>query len=293
MIGRTFHLRHDACVPAKAHARHMAIVGLLVCLMVAAAHVSARQTTHLRAPPHLLDKIGFVQKLDAQVPLHTTFRNAHGAQVRLGDLLDGKPTLLVPGYFSCINLCSIVRTGVANAVAASGLAPGKQFNVVLVSINPKDTPRTAATTQTNDAVGHRDAHVPRWHYLVGSRQASEALMRSIGFRYLFDKRNGQYDHDAGIVLLTPQGKVSQYLFGVKFAPETLRLGLVHASHGKIGNLVDHFLLLCCNYDPSTGRYSLVIHRVMQLLGVLTALLLVGVVTYLLRREKRARQDESS
>lgn len=293
MNGRIFRLRHDPRVLDKAHARRTAIVGLLVFLVVAAAHASARQTTHLRAPPHLLDKVGFVQKLGAQVPLHATFRNAHGAKVRLGQLLDGKPTLLVPGYYSCINLCSIVRTGVANAVAASGLAPGKQFNVVLVSINPKDTPRTAATTQTNDAVGHRDAHVPRWHYLVGSRQASEALMRSIGFRYLFDKRNGQYDHDAGIVLLTPQGKVSQYLFGVKFAPETLRLGLVHASHGKIGNLVDHFLLLCCNYDPSTGRYSLVIHRVMQFLGVLTALLLVGVVTYLLRREKRARQGESS
>ncbi|HET7662731.1 MAG TPA: SCO family protein [Rhodanobacteraceae bacterium] len=285
--------RHGLRAADKAHARRMAVIGLVACTVVAAANAIAGQPTHLRAPPHLLDKVGFVQKLGAQVPLQTTFRNAHGTQVRLGDLLDGKPTLLVPGYFSCINLCSIVRTGVANAVAASGLAPGKQFNVVLVSINPDDTPRTAATTQTNDAVGHRDAHVPRWHYLVGSRQASAALMRSIGFRYLFDKRNGQYDHDAGIVLLTPQGKVSQYLFGVKFAPETLRLGLVQASHGKIGNLVDHFLLLCCNYDPSTGRYSLVIHRVMQLLGTLTAVLLIGVIAYLRHREKRARKGESA
>lgn len=293
MKDRTFRFRHDARVLDKAHARRMIVVGLLACLVVAAVHAGASQTTHLRAPPHLLDKVGFVQKLGAQVPLHTTFRNTHGAQVRLGQLLDDKPTLLVPGYYSCINLCSIVRTGVANAVAASGLAPGRQFNVVLVSINPKDTPRTAATTQTNDAVGHRDAHVPRWHYLVGSEQASETLMRSIGFRYFFDKRNGQYDHDAGIVLLTPEGKVSQYLFGVKFAPETLRLGLVHASHGKIGNLVDHFLLLCCNYDPSTGRYSLVIHRVMQLLGCLTVVLLVGVILYLRRREKMTRGDETS
>jgi protein SCO1/2 len=268
------------------------VIGLLTCMMATTSGAIAGQPTHLRAPPHLLDKVGFVQKLGAQVPLQTTFRNASGARVRLGDLLDGKPTLLVPGYFSCINLCSIVRTGVANAVAASGLAPGRQFNVVLVSINPDDTPRTAATTRTNDAVGHRDAHVPRWHYLVGSRQASAALMRSIGFRYFFDKRNGQYDHDAGIVLLTPQGKVSQYLFGVKFAPETLRLGLVHASHGKIGTFVDHFLLLCCNYDPSTGRYSLVIHRVMQLLGCLTVVLLVGLVMYLRRREKQARSYEA-
>lgn len=265
--------------------------GLLACMMVATASAMAGQPTHLRAPPDLLNKVGFVQKLGAQVPLHTMFRNVSGARVSLGDVLNGKPTLLVPGYFSCINLCSIVRTGVANAVAASGLAPGKQFNVVLVSINPDDTPRAAATTQKNDAVGHRNAHVPRWHYLTGTSTASAALMHSIGFRYFFDKRNGQYDHDAGIVLLTPQGKVSQYLFGVKFAPETLRLGLVQASNGKIGNFVDHFLLLCCNYDPSTGRYSLVIHRVMQFLGVLTVLLLVGLVVYLRRREKRLREGD--
>lgn len=265
--------------------------GLLVCVMTVATSAVAGQPTHLRAPPNLLKKVGFVQKLGAQVPLNTMFRNASGTRISLGSLLHGKPTLLVPGYFSCINLCSIVRTGVANAVAASGLAPGKQFNVVLVSINPDDTPRTAATTQKNDAVGHRDAHVPSWDYLTGSSAASAALMHSIGFRYFFDKRNGQYDHDAGIVLLTPQGKVSQYLFGVKFAPETLRLGLVQASNGKIGSFVDHFLLLCCNYDPSTGRYSLVIHRVMQFLGVLTALLLVGLVVYLRRREKREREGD--
>jgi|SRR5690625_4358630 len=271
---------------------HLAATALLACAVTAAAGASAARPTrtHLRAPPDLLDKVGFVQKLGAQVPLRATFRDAAGARTSLGKLLDGKPTLLVPGYFSCINLCSIVRAGVADAVAASGLQPGKQFNVVLVSINPDDTPRTAAVTKQNDAVGHRDAHVPRWHYLTGSKQTSAALMQSIGFRYFFDKRNGQYDHDAGIVLLTPQGKVSQYLFGVKFAPETLRLGLVHASQGKIGNLVDHFLLLCCNYDPSTGRYSLVIHRVMQFLGILTALLLAGVILYLRRREKKRMRE---
>lgn len=257
------------------------------------AVAGAGEPTHLRAPPDLLQKVGFTQKLGAQVPLDTVFRNTQGQRVRLGDVVGDRPTLLVPGYFSCVNLCGVVRSAVASAVAASGLAPGRQFNVILVSIDPDDGHRSAATTQQNDAAGHADAYVPRWHYLTGSGDASAVLMRAVGFRYLFDQRNGQYDHDAGIVLLTPQGRVSQYLFGVRFDPETLRLALVHASDGRIGNVVDHFLLLCCDYDPSTGRYSLVIHRVMQLLGLLTVVSLLLLIMWLRHREKRRDREGGS
>lgn len=268
--------------------RRRLVPGLYVLLSMAGA-VQAGPPTHLRAPPDLADKVGVSQKLGARIPLDTTFRDAGGKSVQLRDLLQGRPTLLVPGYFGCINLCSVIRSGVAKSIAASGLAPGKQFNVVLVSIDPGESSATAHTAQHNDAQMHAGADVSRWHYLTGSRQASRALMQAIGYRYYHDSRNGQYDHDAAIVLLTSEGRISQYLFGVKFAPETLRLALVQASHGSIGSVVDHFLLLCCNYDPSTGRYSLVIHRVMQILGVLTVLLLLGVVAFFLRIEKRRRR----
>jgi protein SCO1/2 len=246
----------------------------------------ASTETHVRAPPDLLQRIGFDQDLGARVPMNGKFLDAHGKSVTLRGLAHGKPTLLVPGYFHCANLCGIVRAGVANAVKASGFVPGKQFNVVLVSIDPSDTPGSALATKHNDAFAHPGAHVSQWHYLTGPGATSASLMRSIGFRYFYDSRNGQFDHAAGVVLLTPQGKVSQYLFGVKFPARTLRLGLVHASDNRIGNIVDQFLLLCCRYDASTGRYTLVIHRVMQGLGIATALLLAGFLVVLRRMERR-------
>ncbi|MGA9420820.1 MAG: SCO family protein [Rhodanobacteraceae bacterium] len=265
----------------------MWVAGLIAA--VAAGCVFAGPPTTLRAPPDLLSKVGFEQKLGATVPVAAEFRDTRGATVRLGALFDDKPTLLVPGYYGCVNLCGAVRAGVAHAVAKSGFKPGRDFNVVLVSIDPDETPRIAAATQHHDAGAHPAANVARWHYLTASEAAIRRVTRSIGFRYYHDARNGQYDHDAGVVLLTPQGKITQYLFGVEFAPQTLRLALVGASQGRIGNLVDHFLLLCCNYDPSTGRYSLVIHRIMQALGATTALVLVGLVVFLRRSETRGRE----
>lgn len=267
------------------------VVMLVVMAMLAGATVHAGAPTTLRAPPGLLTKVGFDQNLGAQIPLHTLFRQADGRTVQLGDLLNDKPTVLVPGYFSCTNLCSVVRSGVAHAVAGSGLKPGTQFNLVLVSIDPADTPKTASMAQHQDIASHHDASVQHWQYLTGTSAASEALMRSIGFRYFHDVRNGQYDHDAGIVLLSPGGRITQYLFGVQFAPETLRLALVDASHGTIGNVIDHFLLLCCNYDPSTGRYSMVIHRVMQVLGIATVITLLLLILLLRRSELRRNSNE--
>lgn len=272
-----------------------AILAMLAGLLLGASCVTARANapTRLRAPPGLLEKVGFNQQLGAQVPLDTMFRDADGHPRALRDLLHGKPVLLVPGYFSCTNLCSVVRSGVAYAVTGSGLQPGRQFDLLLVSIDPAETSHTAAMAQRQDGDAHPRAFVANWHYLTGTAAASEAVMRSIGFRYFHDSRNGQFDHDAGIVLLSPQGRVTQYLFGVKFAPETLRLALVDASAGKIGNIVDHFLLLCCDYDPSTGRYSMVIHRVMQVLGVATVITLILLILLLLRSERRRREREAT
>lgn len=265
----------------------ISVIAVLIIAVSACAHGS--EPGGLRAPPGLLDKVGFEQRIGAQVPLDLAFNDAAGRPVQLRDLLGDRPTVLVPGYFGCTNICSVVRSGVAQAVARAGLKPGEQFNVVLVSIDPHETPATAATAKRNDATMHADASIGQWHYLTGTRAASEALMRAIGFSYYFDKRNGQYDHDAGIVLLSPQGRVTQYLFGVSFVPQTLRLAVIDASHGKLGSIVDHFLLLCCNYDPSTGHYSLIIHRVMQVLGIATVITLCLLVALLRRSERRGRK----
>lgn len=267
--------------------RH-AIFFALTLVLTGGALATARTT--LRAPGDLLTHIGFDQNLGAQVPLDLTFRDARGVAMRLRGILDDRPTLLVPGYYGCANLCDAVRAGVAHAVEKSGLAAGKQFNVVLVSIDPHETPAEATVAQARDALAHPDAHVARWRYLTGARAASVALTQAIGFRSFFDPRNGEYDHAAGIVVLSPQGLITQYLFGVQFAPQTLRLALVSASQGRIGNIVDRLLLLCCDYDPSTGRYSLLISRVMQGLGIVTALTLGGLLVLLRRGEARCGDD---
>ena len=264
---------------------------LVSALLLATAGACLAQTqTRPRAPADLLQRVGFDQHLGAQVPLDAVFRDANGEPVRLRDLLDGKPALLVPGYYTCRNICGAVRSGVANAVRRSGLDPGKQFNVLLVSIDPHDSAASARTAQSNDELAHPHAGIADWHYLSGAQTAIAPLVRSVGFRYFLDDRNDQYAHAAGIVLLTPQGRVAQYLFGVRFAPETLRLALVNASHGGIGNVVDRLLLLCCDYDASTGRYTVTIERVMQGLGIATALILIGGIAWLRSAERRRERS---
>jgi protein SCO1 len=249
------------------------------------AHV--RAPTGLRAPADLRSRVGFDQMLGRQAPLDGHFIDSDGTRFDPATLGKGRPTLLVPGYYACENLCGAVRAGVAQAIERSGLTPGEQFNVVLVSIDPRESARDARVAQRRDASSHPRAYVTRWHYLTASAAAREGLMRAIGFRSWLDERNGEYAHPAGIVLLSPAGLVTQYFFGVQFVPETLRLALVSASQGRIGSLVDQLVLLCCDYDPSTGRYSLLIGRVMQALGVLTVLTL-GTLMVLLRRHEGRR-----
>ena len=274
-------------------------VGVVVTLVVALALLlmpafvlAAAPPTHVRAPPDLHQRVGFDQELGAQVPLDAVFNDANGNPVTLRNLLHGKPVLLVPGYFTCKTLCSIVRTGVANGVRGSGFAPGQQFDVVLVSIDPKETPEDARNAQRIDAANHPDAGVAQWHDLTGPQTSIAPLMHAIGFRYLFDARSDQFDHATGVVVLTPEGRISQYLFGVKFPAETLRLALVNASNGHVGNLIDRLVLLCCQYDTSTGRYTLTIHRIMQGLGISFAVLLAGFVVFLRRGEMQRKRREA-
>ncbi|HXE67265.1 MAG TPA: SCO family protein [Rhodanobacteraceae bacterium] len=268
------------------------LLTILLALLISPLTSAAAPSIHVRAPPDLHQRVGFDQELGAQVPLNGTFHDASGKAIHLRDLLHGKPVLLVPGYFTCRTLCSVVRTGVANGVRGSGFTPGKQFDVLLVSIDPNETSADARNAQRMDAANHPGAGVARWHYLTGEQSSIAPVMHSIGFRYMFDARSDQFDHATGIVVLTPQGKVSQYLFGVKFPAETLRLALVNASDGHVGTLIDRLVLLCCQYDTSSGRYTLTIHRIVQGLGISFAVLLAGFVVFLRRSEMRRKRRDA-
>lgn len=240
-----------------------------------------------RAPDGLLNAIGFDQRLGARLPLDVPFQDAAGVAVRLGELLRRKPALLVPNYYTCTNLCSSMRAAVAQAVGGSGLTPGVDFEVLLVSIDTREGAVEARSAQRADAAAHPAGGSAHWSYLTGSEASVSTLMRTIGFRYFLDSRNGQYSHAAGMVLVTPDGRIAQYLFGVQVLPQTLRLALVGASRGGIGTLADRLLLLCCDYDASTGRYNLTIRWVMTGLCVVT-LLGLGWLFAVLRRGERRR-----
>jgi protein SCO1/2 len=242
----------------------------------------------VQAPPppaDLTQRAGFEQHLGAEIPLDARFVDADGTPVDLRTLAGGKPLLLALGYYRCPNLCDVVLNGMVHTLARMDLEPGRDFQVAFVSIDPAETAADARHARTMLARMQPQARVPRWHFLAGDQGSIDALARAIGFRYFYDARLKQYAHAAGLVAITPDGKVAQYFFGVSWPPASLRLALVGASQGRLGNLVDRLVLLCCGYDPTTGRYSLAIGRTMQALGVAFVLALVGWLLWLRRRAR--------
>jgi protein SCO1/2 len=239
----------------------------------------------LPPPKDLNQRVGFDQRLGRPVPMTLRFRDAAGRSVTLGELADGKPTLLALGYYRCPNLCDLVLQGMARAIPAVPLRPGEDYQVVFISIDPHETPTDAAAAVHMLAQMHSAASVARWHLLTGDQASIHGVAQAAGFRYFHDPRNGQYAHAAGWVVLTEQGTIAQYFFGVSYRPDALRLALVNASHGRLGNVLDRLVLLCCGYDPSTGRYSLLIGRVMQVLGVGFVLLMLLGSCWLRRRRQ--------
>jgi protein SCO1 len=258
---------------------------LLAGLLVATAHAAADEK------PDILRNVGFDQRLGAQVPLDLAFRDETGSPVKLGDYLGDKPVLLVPAYYECPMLCTIVLNGVASALRALPFDVGREFRVVTFSFNPHETSELAAAKKATYIEDYRrPGAAAGWHFLTGDEPSIAALTQAIGFRYVWDEASKQYAHASGIVVLTPGGRISHYFFGVEFSPRDLRLALVEASGERIGSLVDQLLLFCFHYDPATGRYSRVALNAVRAGGVLTLAALVGFVVLMLRRDAiRARR----
>jgi protein SCO1/2 len=241
---------------------------------------------HLQPPPDLARRVGVDQHLGATLPTGLTFRDSNGAPVSLERLGGGGPLLLALGYYDCPNLCDTELRGIGRSVGSLALQPGRDFQVAFVSIDPHETPRQAAEAAHTLARDLPSAEVPRWHLLTGEDTQIQRLAAALGYRYWFDARNGQYAHSAGLVVITSSGRIAQYFFGVSFPPAPLRLALVGASHGQLGTLLDQLVLLCCGYDPTTGRYSLLIGRI-AIVVCGGFLLLAGAWLWLLRRRTRA------
>ncbi len=236
----------------------------------------------------ILSQANFVQKLNQQVPPDLFFQDSSARIVRLGDLFGQRPIILTLGYFDCPNLCDAVRQGLFKSLETISFDAGKDFDVVAVSIDPMETPSLSAPEKDEFVREYRrPGAASGLHFLTGKEDAIQRLADAIGFQYAYDPQIQQFAHPTGIVVLTPEGKVSRYFYGVDFPPQDLRLGLVDASASKIGTLIDQVVLRCYHYDPATGRYSPAILNIVRAAGVVTVLGLAVFVYGMMRHAKHS------
>jgi protein SCO1/2 len=258
---------------------------LAVALVWAAAFASAQPA---QEKPTLLRDVGYDQRLGEQVPLDLVFRDEAGRAVPLRSLFRGRAVVLSLVYYQCPMLCTLTLNGLASALSVLTFDVGKDFDVVTVSFEPKETPPLAAAKKKAHLERYRRPGAAEgWHFLTGDAPAIASLTSAVGFRYVWDAETRQYAHPAGLVVLTPDGRIARYMYGVEYAPRDLRLALVEASQRRIGNPVDTVLLYCYQYDPARGRYAASVLRLVRLGGILTVLGLGSFVLLSLRRERAA------
>jgi protein SCO1/2 len=238
--------------------------------------------------PHgtdIFSLVRFDQHLDAKIPAGLEFRDENDRPVALQNYLTGKPVILALSYFECSTLCPLVRQGLVESLRPLAFTVGEQFDVVLVSIDPAENAATAQSVKQETVNEYGRAGSDKgWHFLRGNHDSIDKLADAIGFRYAYDSEHDEYAHPSGIVLLTPEGHIARYFFGIEYASNDVRLGLVEASQNQIGTAIDQLLLLCYHYDPSTGKYSLLIMNVVRLAGALTVVLMGGLIFFLRRKE---------
>lgn len=238
----------------------------------------------------LLSKIGIDQKLNAQIPLDLEFLDENGWRVPLRQYFDNKkPVILTPVYFECPSLCNLVLNGVLGSVMQLKENAGKDFTVLVVSFDPRETPELA--------LGKKQAYLNRygrpgtedgWHFLTGSEANIQKLMTTVGFRYAWDEKQKQFAHASGIMMLSPQGKVSSYIYGVEYPPNMVRAQLQIAAANQVGKPAEQILLYCFHYDPGTGKYSLITVRVVQICGLFT-ILGIGIFLFVMFRQERQKR----
>ena len=224
--------------------------------------------------PPGLKNVGIEQHLNEQIPPRLTFRDETGKAVQLGDYFGKKPMILNLVYYQCPMLCGEVLSGLESALRVLKFDVGKEFDVLTVSFDPKETPEIASEKKAEYLKRYgRPGAAVGWHFLTGPPASIDALTKAAGFQYQYDPKSGQFAHATAIMVLTPEGKIAQYYYGIEYAPKDLRLGLIQASENKIGTVVDQVLLYCYHYDPDTGKYGAIISRVLQLAAGATVLIL--------------------
>ncbi len=277
-------------------ARRIFLLALFSSLLLALETAAEGRAPKDSRPP-ILQKVGIDQRLGQSVPLDAIFQDELARPVRLGQYFGRKPIILVLAYYNCPMLCTQVLNGLLSALRVLSFDVGREFEVLTVSFDPRDRPPDAVAKKKAyvDGYGRRTA-AAGWHFLTGGSGSIERLARAVGFRYAYDQDLGQFAHASGIFVLTPEGKLSRYFYGIEYAPRDLRLGLIEASSNRIGSPVDQILLYCYHYDPKTGKYGAVVMNMVRLGGVGAVLALTAFLWTMWRRDRRrdaARAEEVS
>jgi protein SCO1/2 len=261
---------------------------LLVCGWLGAGLAGAQEGL-----PAALKDVGIDQRLNERVPLDLEFKDEAGKTVELRQYFGRKPVVLSLVYYECPMLCTMVLNGMLRSLRALKLDAGRDFEILTVSFNPKETPALAAAKkQTYLERYGRPAAAEGWHFLTGDEDNIRKLTEAVGFRYKYDAERDQYVHASGIMVVTPDGRLARYLYGIEYSARDLRLSLVEASAGRIGSPVDKILLYCFHYDPSTGKYSLLIMNVIRAAGTVTVLAIVAFWFVMFRLDRRKKLNKN-
>ena len=271
--------------------RQPAQVALCTLLLWCGAALPVRAHPVAQQAPAVLPQVGLEQRLHEFIPLDLPWWDEAGQPVFLRDYFGSKPVILTLVYYDCPNLCTLVLDGLLKTLRVLSLTVGKDFHVLTVSINPTNPPSLAAVRHGHYIRAYGRAGVADgWHFLTGQPESIQRLTQAVGLRYTYDAAQGEFAHAAGIMVLTPQGQLARYFYGVEYAPRDVRLALVEAAASKIGSPIDQLLLLCYHYDPQSGTYSLAILRLLRLAGVATVVALGTCLGVMLQRERRKRAD---
>ena len=237
--------------------------------------------------PKVLKDVGIDQRLNEQIPLDAVFKDEQGRDVRLGELFKGKPVVLSLVYYQCPMLCNQVLNGMMGSFRQVAFNIGEQYDVITVSFDPRETPDLAAAKKSTYVKAYnRPGAEASWHFLTGDEANIKRLTEAVGFHYLWDDQTKQFAHASGIMVLTPEGKLARYFYGIDYSPRDLRLGLVEASQNKIGTPVDALMLYCYHYDPATGKYGAIVMNIVKVAGGVTVFLMAGMILMLVKLGRR-------
>ena len=274
------------------------VLGVWLCLVPGAASAQPQYpsggyvdpqkpgTVSTDTVPQLRD-VTVRQRLNEKLPLDARFKDEHGQDVTLGQYFTGqRPVILAFVYYSCPMLCMQVMNGLSSALKATPFAAGEDYDVVLISFDARDTPATAAEKErAHLAYWSREQDAASWHLLTGDEVTIRRVTSAAGFTYQWDERTGQFAHVSGVLVATPEGRLSRYFYGIEYSPKELRLALVESGEGKIGSAIDELLLYCFHYDPESGKYGLLVMNLIRLGGVLTVLFIGGFIFLMRRRDQ--------